>query len=345
MIFMIRRQATGWQKFAAIIDRVTCMSSPLYPSPVVFAEEFLSVAGGHALHVRQSGHPQGVAALVLHGGPGSGGSPLLTRFFDPARFRVVCVDQRGAGRSLPAGATAHNTTADLLADLRRLRAHLGIERWLVVGGSWGATLALAHALDAPEAIAGLLLRGVFLARAEDVDAFFSAAEALRPRLWAGWRRRAAASDASLLDCLAAHLQSDAAASRRRAAGAWWLAEQDLSDATVTALPQARALDALVLRYRIQAHYLRHGCWLDAPPLLERCAGLPHVPTLLLHGSRDRVCPPAGAAALHARLPHAVLRWVNGAGHDPTHPAMASAMVQALDAYVRCGTFDTGPGTP
>ena len=333
------------QKFATIISRVTRPLLPLYPLPLVFAEEFVVVPGGHALHVRQSGHPQGRTALVLHGGPGSGCSPLLARFFDPARFRVICLDQRGAGRSVPAGGTAHNTTAHLLADLCRLRAHLDIDRWLVVGGSWGATLALAHALDAPQAVAGLLLRGVFLARSEDIDAFFAAAASMRPRTWARWRQRADAGGVSLLDGLAARLKDDSAVWRRRAARVWWLAERDLSEATAAALPDAAALDALVPRYRIQAHYLRHRCWLDAPPLLDRCAALPCVPTLLLHGSRDRVCAPAGAAALHAHLRHAGLRWVDGAGHDPAHPAMVDAMVRALDAYADRGTFDAAAGTP
>ena len=337
---------TDRQKLAGIINRVTRPLLPLYPSPLVFAEEFVAVADGHVLHVRQSGHPQGRVALVLHGGPGSGCSPLLARFFDPARFRVVCLDQRGAGRSRPAGETAHNTTAHLLDDLRRLRAHLGIERWLVVGGSWGATLALAHALDAPEVVAGLLLRGVFLARDEDIDGFFAAAEGMRPRTWARWWQRAAAGGVSPLDALAARLQDDSVSWRRRAARLWWLAERDLSDATAAAvLPDAATLDALVPRYRIQAHYLRHRCWLDAPPLLDRCAALPRVPTLLLHGSRDRVCPPAGAAALHARLRHAGLHWVDEAGHDPAHPAMVDAMVRALDAYADRSTFDTVAGTP
>ena len=127
------------------------------------------------MHVEEHGDPAGLPALVLHGGPGSGSSPVLRRGFDPSRYRIICPDQRGAGRSTPAGAIAANTLADLLDDLRRLRAHLRIDRWLVVGGSWGATLALAHALDQPGAVAGLLLRNVFLARASDIHDVFAQA--------------------------------------------------------------------------------------------------------------------------------------------------------------------------
>ena len=314
----------------------------LHPAPVVFDEGWLRVDGGHELHLRQSGDPRGIPALLLHGGPGSGGSPLLARFLDPARYRVIGVDQRGAGLSRPAGETARNTTADLLADLRRLREHLGVARWLVVGGSWGATLALAHAIDAPQAVGGLLLRNPFLARDADVDAFFAAAEAARPRRWSRWRRRAVQAGVPLLDLLAAWLDDGSVSRRRAAVRSWWLAEQELSsDAAAGTLPGPALLDALRPRYRIQAHYLRHRCWLDAPPLLDRLAALPRVPTLLLQGGEDRVCPPAGAAALRARLLHANLRIVEGAGHDPTHPAMVAAMRRALDGYAEHGGFDDG----
>ncbi|MBX3605261.1 MAG: alpha/beta fold hydrolase [Piscinibacter sp.] len=279
----------------------------------------LPVGDGHVLDVQVRGRPDGIAALVLHGGPGSGCSPLLRRFFDARRYRVISVDQRGAGASTPRGAVAHNNTGTLLADLRRLREALGIERWLVVGGSWGATLAIAHAADAPHAVAGLLLRAVFLARREDIDAF------------------AAAADLDLAALTDALHGMDAEAARR-AARRWWQAEQMLAGSAVPTPAESPDLDALVDRYRVQSHYLRHDCFLSAPPLLERCATLAPVPTLLLHGTADRVCPPAGARALQERLPHAALRWIDGAGHDPTHPAMAAAMVEALDRYAEAGRF-------
>jgi proline iminopeptidase len=280
----------------------------VYGSAPPYRSFALSVSHGHALHVQESGRPDGVPALLLHGGPGSGLSPLLQRFFDPSRYRVIGVDQRGAGRSIPAGDTAHNTTALLLDDLQRLRRQLGIARWLVVGGSWGATLALAHALHEPEAVAALLLRALFMPSRAAIDEFFGGCGF-------DWRRVAAAP-------------RDEA---RTIALAWWRHEHARAGVEAREVDD---LDALARRYAIQSHYLQHGCWLDQPPLLQRCGALPRVPTLLLHGDADRVCPLANARALQRAAPQVALRVVDGAGHDPAHPAMAAAMVEALDRYAR-----------
>ena len=308
----------------------------LYAPSSPFHSEWLAVPGGHEIHVQQSGSRGGLPALVLHGGPGSGCSPLLPRFFDPQRFRIICVDQRGAGRSRPFGGVVRNTTLDLLADLLLLRSQLGIERWLVVGGSWGATLALAHALDAPEAVAGMLLRGLFLARTSDIDGFFDGAAHGRPQAWAAFEQRASALGVSLIDLLHEALGSADAA--HATALHWWRWEQFLSGHEAAPDPDAAALAAQVARLYIQSHYLRHCCWLDSPPLLDRCGALLEVPMLLLHGREDRICAPEAATALHGRVPHSRLRWIDGAGHDPTHPGMIDAMVSALDHFAAHGAF-------
>jgi proline iminopeptidase len=291
----------------------------LFPDTAPLASHALDVGGGHVLQVQEFGCRDGIPALVLHGGPGSGCSPLLRRVFDPARWRIVCPDQRGAGGSRPRGGTAHNTTDDLLADLRVLRRQLAIDRWVVVGGSWGATLALAHAADDPSAVAALLLRASFLARHEDIDGFFGALS---------------------LDELAAGLDHADAAEREHAALTWWRHEQALAGSSGTAAPAPRgeALAAQIDRLRVQAHYLRHGCWLRSPSLLERCEAVPRVPTHLIHAGDDRVCPPEGALALQRRLAHATLQWVDGAGHDAGHPAMVAAVMGALASYADSGIF-------
>jgi proline iminopeptidase len=320
------------------------------PNPIDPASSFaprqhrLPVSGGHVLQVHESGHPDGIAALVLHGGPGSGCTPFLSSFLDPSRYRVICVDQRGAGRSTPRGGIGHNTTADLLADLRRLREQLGIDRWLVVGGSWGATLAIAHAHDAPEAVAALLLRAVFVARPEDLRWFFQDAAALLPQAWDAFASCAPPEHRhALLPWLAGQFAQRSRSESQRLALAWWRWEVALANggAQAPVEPEGDALDALVDRYRVQSHYLQHGCWLDKPTLLQRCASVPPVPTLLLHGGADRICRPDGAVAVQLALPRAQLLWIDGAGHDPTHPAMAAAMRAALSRYATAGDFDIG----
>lgn len=301
------------------------MPTALAPPPAAtapYATHALDVGEGHVLHVEEHGSLDGTPALVLHGGPGSGQTPLLRRGFDPRRWRLVCVDQRGAGRSRPHGATAHNDTGRLLADLRRVREQLAIERWLVVGGSWGATLAVLHAADRPEAVAGLLLRSSFLARTHDIAGFLAPlGEAVG---------------------LAQVFASGTPAQQRALARAWHEREQGLARPGRPVEPlTAEALERQVVRCRIQSHYLAHGCWLAAPTLLERCATVPRVPTLLLHGRDDRICPPDGAGALRAALPGSRLRWIDGAGHDPTHAGMQAAMAAALDSWLQHGDFTSG----
>ena len=309
-------------------------SSVLYPETPARRTR-LAVVGGHELQLYEWGDPQGQPVLLLHGGPGSGLTLLHARFFDPQRYRVIGVDQRGAGQSSPRGGIANNTTADLLADLRALRAHLHIERWLVVGGSWGATLALLHAADAPDAVAALLLRGVFVARRADVDAFFNAEPAGFDLAWLPWRERAALENLGFTEALDRVMQRGSPFEQQALASIWSSFEQAM-DGTPAASPTDGA--ALIPRYRVQAHYLHHGCFLDDGPLLQSLRAVPGVPTLLLHGANDRICPFAGAAEVQAALPHATLLRVEGAGHAPTHPTMAAAMRSALDTYASSAHF-------
>ncbi len=320
-------------------------SSELQPEVPALRTLAFATPDAQVLHVEEHGNPRGIAALVLHGGPGSGCSPLLRRGFDLRRYRVICVDQRGAGKSRPHGATEHNSTRHLLADLERLREFLGIVRWLLVGGSWGATLALAYAAAKPAAISALLLRSTFLARREDIDWFFQGTAVLHPAPWARFAATAPPEQrGALLPWLQQSLAEGSPAEQMRAAVAWWQWEQTLGGATpVAPAPTGEALAALVGRYRVQSHYLRHECWLNRPPLLQRCAAMPSVPTLLLHANNDQVCRAAGALALHARLPHSRCRWIDGAGHDAAHPKMLTAMVDALDSYAQCGHFDGAAG--
>lgn len=337
---------------------------PLHRPTEAFESRWLDVGDGHRIHVRQFGARDGQPVVALHGGPGSGHSLLLPRFFDPARYRIICPDQRGSGLSEPRGAITCNDTASLVADLVTLRRELSIDRWLVAGGSWGATLAICYAAIDRSAIAGLLLRGSFLARVEDVDWFFQGAQAVRPRSWARFAATAPPGYRShLLDWLGAALIGSLVDDREIAAQAWaqWEAamtrpagdDRDVAPVDLAALADttlrpdgaAAATAATIARYRVQVHYLLNGCWLRPPAsLLERCAEVPAVPIRLLHGTEDVICRPEGADALLAELPTtAHLLRVDGAGHDPSHPALADAMVRTARAFAIHGRFDEPEG--
>jgi proline iminopeptidase len=319
------------------------------------------VTHGHRLHVRQLGHPQGKPVLVLHGGPGSGCSPLLWRFLNPERFRIIAPDQRGSGLSEPSGCCDDNDLDALLSDLPTLHQALGLtEPWLVVGGSWGATLALAHAADQPDLIAGLLLRATFLGRDTDVDDFFTWRAGDPPAIHHAMAAFQTPVDARLIDGLHAALHGDDGPRAEAAALAWWRWEQVASQPgwvdgdgvrrrTAPDLwPDPPPMTRLLSRLRIQSHYLRSGCGLRARPLLDRLNQLPHVPVQLLHGRADRICAVEGAIALaqalQERQADCALTVLDGVGHDPSHPLLVDAMVRALDHWAESATFPQ-PGDP
>jgi proline iminopeptidase len=299
-----------------------------------FDEGQLATGDGHRLWYAQYGNPQGLPLFWLHGGPGSGASLRHADLVDLARYRLVLSDQRGCARSRPAGALEDNHTALLVADIERLRHHLGIDRLLLGGGSWGATLALAHAARHGDALHGLVLRAPFLATPAEIEAFFDT-----PPCWREFASIAPASvltPGGLLPWLAGQLQSSDRETALRIAGAWRRHEQALEGGTADAAPPDQAL---VQRYRIQAHYLLHGCFLDADALLDALGRLRDLPVAILHGDADRVCPPANAQRLQRCLPDSRLHMAAGAGHDPFHPALAAALRQALDGYAAHGSFD------
>lgn len=300
-----------------------------------FDAGMLPVGDGHALYFEQAGRPDGIAVLCLHGGPGSGFGARLRTLYDGTRHRIVFFDQRGAGRSTPAGETRHNTTLHLVADIERLRRCLRIERWLVSGGSWGASLALAYAAAHPAATSGLLLRSVFLTGETDLDWFFGQAAALAPQAWqalaCAWPDELPGREvpAALLSALR---DPDRAA---RVARDWQRYEQALGtpDAPMaaTAMAPADAADAaadaaLVAKYRLQSAYLSRHCDLGEAVLLNAARTLRGLPCALLHGTADRVCRPSNSDRLARAIGTARLVTIPGAGHDPFHPGMQDAFV-------------------
>jgi len=288
--------------------------STLYPALEPFAQQQLPVGGGHAIHFEQCGNPGGFPAIFLHGGPGSHAQPLHRRFFDPQFYRIVLSDQRGCGRSVPLGCTEENTTRHLVEDIEALRGRLGLERVMLFGGSWGATLALAYAAAHPRRVAAMVLRGVFLGSRAEVDRYLSG-------LGEGG------------DVLARYHrlvnQRDEAAAR--AAAQRWVGYEE----AVMSLDAGRAAGATdpaaaLARARVQLHYLVHDCFLEPGELVSSLSRLGETPVLIVQGQRDRVCPPHAAVELAERLPRAELRLIEHGGHSAVEPAMAQALRGASD---------------
>jgi proline iminopeptidase len=305
----------------------------------------LDVGDGHQLYFEQCGQPNGLPLLFLHGGPGSGCSARHRQMFDLRRDRVVLFDQRGCGRSLPRGGVQHNTSAHLVADIERLRLHLGIERWLVVGGSWGAGLALAYAAAHPASCLGLVLRGVFLGRASDNDWFFQHVRQLLPDAWSALIQHAPALETASADplaWLAAGVNSSKPLVAQATAQAWAAWEQAVTERRwVAPAPSHLAgepAQAQVDKYRVQSHYLTNGCFWGDVGLLERAATLAQLPTAILHGRLDWICRPSAAWELHRSLPGSCLQWLDDSGHSPFEPAMASAMTDAMSLFSTHGHF-------
>lgn len=329
------------------------MSIPVMPHAPAASQAlrsgWLDVGRGHRIRYEQSGARDGLPVLLLHGGPGSASSIRQRDPFDPRRYRIVQFDQRGCGQSTPLGETAHNHTDALIGDIEALRRELGIARWLVAGGSWGAALALAYAASHRASVLGLILRGVFLAERGDLDWFFRGVSAVAPEAHAAfmqalpkrWRRR-------VLSCLVRAFREPMRDPQqaRKIALAWFAYENRLDgpEDVPVAVPDDERLPALLARYRVQAHYLSRGCFFGAGGVLRAAAMLDGLPLALIHGSHDRVCRPANAWRVHRAVAGSRLAWAQGAGHNPWHPAAAALLRSAADAFAEYGDFSSWPAS-
>ena len=312
--------------------------SELYPDILPYAVHRLAVDDRHALYVEECGTAKGIPALFLHGGPGAGCEPYHRRFFDPTRYRVVLFDQRGAGRSVPHADLSDNTTWHLVADIERIRELLGIEHWLVFGGSWGSTLALAYAQTHPERVSALVLRGIFLCRDDEIRWFYQeGASRLFPDYWADFVAPVAAGDRhDLLGAYHRLLTGADDIARMAAAKAWSTWE----GRTATLLPNPSVVGhfgdphvALSLA-RIECHYFVHQAFLRPGQLLEDAGRLAGIPAVIVHGRYDAICPLENAWALHRAMPGSELVIVPDAGHAASEPGIRSALVEATDRFAR-----------
>lgn len=289
----------------------------------------LLARGLHSIAWREFGNPEGMPVIACHGGPGGASPDGVTRFIDAQRYRIVQFDQRGCGRSTPIGALAENTLADTIADMEALRAALGIETWLVTGGSWGSTVALAYAEAHPDRTLGLFLIATWLCRARDTAWWFEGVRTLFPELWENFA--GAVPEAERHDLRAAYCRrilDGPADNATDFATRLFLYEEGFMRFDAPLIPPDPARGAAY--GRIFAHYARHDFFLRENQLLQDAPRIAHLPALLITGRYDCCTPPEGAHALARVLPRAELRIVPAAGHYPTDPAMARACAGALD---------------
>lgn len=298
--------------------------------------EMLDVGDGHRLYVETVGQRDGVPAVYLHGGPGSGCQPAHRALFDPTRFRAVLFDQRGAGRSTPSRSREHNTTQYLIADMERIRSHLGIEQWLVVGGSWGATLGLAYAEAHPERVSGLVLRAVFRGTQAELEwAFGTAAQTFYPQLYADFLSLLSPDERRTpIESYYRRLLDADPVIHGPVARAWHGLERVLSEVR----PAQSRLDMDMVRHGtavpstplMEAHYFSNGLFLPPDQLLKQAHRLSGIPGRLIQGQFDLLCPPGTSQKLADRWLDARVVTMPAAGHSQTDPGVTEAMTGAIN---------------
>lgn len=311
----------------------TSFPRELYPHVEPYESGMLEVGDGHSLYYELSGNPEGRPVVFLHGGPGSGTQPAQRRFFDPERYRIVLFDQRGAGRSTPSGSLEANTTAHLVQDIETLRRHLGIARWVVFGGSWGSTLALAYAGSHPEACVALVVRGIWLARRRDIAWWIYGLNRIFPDYWEQFAGHLPAWERDdLVEGYRRRLVDPDPAIHMPAAIAWRGFDQRVS----TLLPReddpAPAGPRTLAVARIEAHYVAHQAFLDDGALLRSIAQFRHVPGVIIHGRYDMIAPVDGAFALARAWPEARFLLVEGESHSTADPGIRTALLEATDRF-------------
>jgi len=313
-----------------VADQNQASGEVLYPAIEPYRKDSLEVGGGHRVHFEESGNPAGFPVLFVHGGPGSRTRPAHRRFFDPAFYRIVLFDQRGCGQSTPTGSISENTTAHLVADIEQLRHHLGVDRWLLFGGSWGSTLSLAYAIAHADRVAGMVLRGVFLGSAAEVEWYVSGIRRFVPEAWEDFAGDAGVSIVEHYRQLIDHPDASVALA---AARRWCDYEARImaigevsggNEGGRNAVTEGEMLAGA----RIQLHFLVHQCFLRPNQLLNDLWRIGIKPVTLVQGGIDMVCPPISAFEVSRRLAGADLRLVANGGHSAMQPVLAAELCAA-----------------
>ncbi len=309
----------------------------LYPEIAPFDSGKLKVSDIHEIYYERAGNPEGIPVVFLHGGPGGGLVPTYRRYFDPQAYHVILFDQRGAGQSTPHAELRENTTWDLINDIEALREKFGIEKWAVFGGSWGSTLSLAYAETHPDRCSALFLRGIFLTRKKELDWFYqSGASEIFPDFWERFRDHIPEAErGDMMTAYHKRLTGDDEAAQLAAARAWSVWE----GSTSKLFPSADLMDhwegaheALQLA-RIECHYFMNNSFFPSENyLIENVDKIRHIPTVIVQGRYDVVCPATSAWDLHRAFPEAEFKLIADAGHSVSEPGIASALIEATDNF-------------
>lgn len=308
----------------------------LFPAIEAFDTGMLEVGDGHSIYYEQSGNPEGKPAVFVHGGPGGGTDPSARRYWDPAHYRIVLFDQRGCGKSTPHASLEANTTPHLIADMEKLRAHLSIERWQVFGGSWGSTLALAYAETHPSCVSELILRGIFLCRPEEIRWLYQEGTSrVFPDAWEGFLAPIPEDErGDLVRAYHKRLTSEDEAVRHEAALAWSIWEGSTSRLIPDPEMVARTAEPVFAAAfaRIECHYFINKGFMDDGQLLRDVDKIRHIPSVIVQGRYDVICPPKSAWDLHRAFPEAALVIVPDAGHSARESGIQEALLQATEDF-------------
>lgn len=309
----------------------------LYPPVEPFDQRMLDVGDGHRVYVEQSGRPDGLPVVVVHGGPGGGCSPAMRRYFDPKIYRVILFDQRGCGRSTPHASVDANTTWHLVADMELIREALGIDQWIVFGGSWGATLSLIYAQAHPSRVAYLALRGVFLMTQRELSWFYGGgAGQFWPEQWDHFSGLVPEDERH--DLIAAYhkrLFSGDYATEVKFSRAWASWENALASISSTGVSGSPPADYARAFSRLENHYFKHAGFLEYDgQILDRVDRLKDIPGIIVQGRYDMICPPRSAYELSERWENGQLQIVRDAGHALSEPAISAELVRAMDRIAK-----------
>lgn len=309
----------------------------LYPDIEPYARHRLAVDEPHELYLEESGNPDGIPVLVVHGGPGGGCEDYHRRFFDAERFRIILMDQRGAGRSTPLAELEGNSTDTLVQDMETIRQFLGIDRWLLFGGSWGSTLSLVYAEAYPERVLGLVLRGIFLCRPRDIQWFYQeGASRVFPDYWQDFL--APIPEDERHDMVTAYYRRLTSANELeqiQAAKAWSIWEGRCA----TLHPNPKVVEhfghphVAIALARIECHYFMNNAFLEPDQIVRDAGRLADIPGVIVHGRYDMVCPLDNALALHRAWPEAELHIIRDAGHSASGPAIVDALLRGVEEVV------------